>query len=329
MKKRIAALLLLVCVATLSACGPRSPLSKNGFLLDTVITITLYDSQSQRILDDAFTLCEKYDAMFSRTDPDSEVYALNHSSGKAMPMSPESIEVIETAIYYSGLTDGKYDITICPVTDLWNFKADFPALPDPDALQQALTTVDYRNIVVDGNTVRLDNGAMIDLGSIAKGYIADRLADFLQSRGVNSAIINLGGNIMTVGEKAPGKPFSIGIQKPFEQRNETIGAVAINGKSVVSSGVYERYFLLDDMLYHHILDVRTGYPVDLGLSSVTILSDKSVDGDALSTCCFVLGLTEGMALVESLNGVEAVFISDDGAEYFSSGFGITVDYRAN
>ena len=182
---------------------------------------------------------------------------------------------------------------------------------------------------VDGCTVTLtDPEAAIDLGGIAKGYIADRIKDYLVSQGVKSAIIDLGGNILCVGKRPDGEPFRIGIQRPFADRSETAAIVEIDGKSVVSSGIYERYFEKDGVLYHHILNPDTGYPYDNGLVSVTIISDESVDGDGLSTSCFALGLEKGMELIDSLPDVYAVFITEDGQLHFSEGFedAFTVEY---
>ena len=174
--------------------------------------------------------------------------------------------------------------------------------------------------MADGNIVTFaDDDTAIDLGAIAKGYIADRIKDYLTEQGVKSAIINLGGNVVCVGEKTDGKPFKIGLQKPFADRTETVAALDINDLSVVSSGVYERHFIQDGVNYHHILDPHTGYPYENGLTQVTIISKLSVDGDGLSTSCFALGLENGMKLADSLDGVYAVFITEDGELHYSEG----------
>lgn len=174
---------------------------------------------------------------------------------------------------------------------------------------------------LDGNLLTFAKEGMgLDLGAIAKGYIADRIKDYLLEQGVKSATINLGGNVLCVGEKPEGTPFKIGIQKPFSDRSETIAVMNISDKSVVSSGIYERYFEKDGKIYHHILNPATGYPYDNHLVSVTIISDKSVDGDGLSTSCFALGLDKGMELINSLPDVQAVFITDDYELHYSDGF---------
>ena len=179
----------------------------------------------------------------------------------------------------------------------------------------------YHNIRIDGNTVTLaDPDAQLDLGFLAKGAIADRLKAFFLQKNITSALINLGGNVLAVGQKPDGTAFRTGIKKPFSETNELVDIVALKDQSLVSSGNYERCFWENGVLYHHILDPRTGYPADTGLSSVTILSDSSTDGDALSTSCFLLGYEKGRELIDSLPDVEALFLLNDGTIYRTDGF---------
>ena len=192
-------------------------------------------------------------------------------------------------------------------------------LNDAD-IQKALPLCSSDGVTINGQDITLpSDDIQFDVGAIAKGYIADRLKDFLVKKGVNSAIINLGGNVLCIGSKPDGTPFKVGIQKPFADRNETEAVMDITGKSVVSSGIYERCFKQDGKLYHHILNPKTGYPYDNGLISVTIISDQSVDGDALSTTCFALGLEGGLKFAEK-KGVQAVFITEDYELHYTDGF---------
>lgn len=311
----------LPIVLLLLLCGCNETMGRNSFLLDTVVNVTIYRGGNDAVLDGALALCERYERMFSRTVEGSDVYRLNHAQGQPVAVSPEVREVLETALYYAEVTDGRYDITISPVVDLWDFTSGNAVLPDAAALDTALAKVGWQNVVLEVDAVRLQNGAQIDLGSIAKGFIADRMADYLVENGVKGAIINLGGNIKTVGDKGFSRPFRIGIQKPFADRDETIGTVEIAGqRSVVSSGIYERAFVLNGRLYHHILDPASGYPAETGLVSVTVISDSSLQGDALSTSLFLLGPEQGLALAQSLDGVEAALITEDGREHFTTGF---------
>lgn len=290
----------------------KQAMEKTGFYFDTVIKITVYDAADEELLDDCFRLCGKYEQLLSRTVRASDIYKINHAGGKPVEVSPETAGLIEKALFYSRLSDGAFDITTAPLSDLWNFKETHKALPDEHALKEALSHVGYENIIVNDNTVTLkDPKSAIDLGAIAKGYIADKLKEYLEDEGIEHALINLGGNVLAVGEKPDGTDYTIGIQKPFDERNSAITTVSIKDRSVVSSGVYERYFELDGKRYHHILNPKTGYPYENGLLGVTIISDSSADGDALSTTCFALGLEKGMELIKSLDHAEAIFITDD------------------
>ena len=232
-------------------------------------------------------------------------------------------------IYYSELSDGIFDVTIGKLSDLWNIstkallnETDASMVPAKSEIDTALATVDYRNIVIDGNEVSLRNpDSRIDLGGIAKGYIADKMKAYLKEHHVTSGHINLGGNVLCIGEKPDGSPYNIGLQKPFADDGSSIAAVKIADQTVVSSGIYERYFKVDDTLYHHLLDTSTGYPIDNELLGVSIITTDSVDGDALSTICFALGVDRGMELIESLPDAEAIFIDADYVLHESSGIG--------
>lgn len=300
------------------------PITATAFKLNTVVTITIYDSQDQKLLDGAMALCDKYERVFSRTLPESELYQLNAGTlpqeDGAFILSDSLADLIRQGLYYSELSEGAFDISIGPVSSLWDFTSGTALIPDEQELARALELVDYRQVELDGNHLRFGmEGMQLDLGAIAKGYIADRIKDYLVSEGVKSAIIDLGGNILCAGVRPDSAPFRIGIQRPFADRSETAAIVKIDGKSVVSSGIYERYFEKDGTLYHHILNPKTGYPYDNGLVSVTIISDLSVDGDGLSTSCFALGLDKGLELIESLPDTYAAFITEDGTLHFSDG----------
>lgn len=312
-----------------SDAGSQEPISATAIKLNTAVTVTIYDSQDRELLTECMNLCDKYEKIFSRTASDSELYQLNHreltpvaGTEDTFQVSDPLAELIRKGLYYSELSEGAFDIAIEPLTSLWDFTAEDPQVPEDRLIQEALTKCDYHNVSVsDNNEVILKTeDTAIELGAIAKGYIADRLKDYLISQGVKSAIINLGGNVLCIGGKPDDSSFKIGIQKPFADRSETIAVMDIKDKSVVSSGVYERCFEQDGTLYHHLLNPRTGYPYDNGLIAVTIISDESVDGDALSTTCFALGLEDGMKLAESLDNVQAFFVTSDYEIHYTKDF---------
>ena len=265
--------LSLLSFLLISCGGQKEPLARTGFYFDTVITVTLYDKQSEKLLDECFSLAETYENRLSKTRENSDVWNINHGNGQPVSVSEDTLTLLRCALSYAVLSDGKTDPTIGTVTELWDFSASSAAIiPSQEDLDEALSHVGYRNITISGDTVSLfDPQTEIDLGFIAKGFIGDRMKEFLIANGVSSAIINLGGNVVLIGEKPDGSPFKIGIQKPFAPIGSSALTLELSDISVVSSGNYERYFIKDDTLYHHILSTRTGYPATSGLSQVTIL----------------------------------------------------------
>ena len=306
-------------------CSTRTdaPLTQTDFALNTVISVTVYDKDQEYLLPKALDLCHQYENKLSRTMEGSEIWKVNHGNGQWVTVSSETYQLVETALSYCKKTDGAIDITIGPVKDLWNFSeqtSESCVLPDSDELKELLEHVDYSCVELrtvfqnDQNICQIrlnDPSADIDLGFIAKGYIADQMKSYLLSCGVTQGIINLGGNVLTIGNKPDGSPYQIGIQKPFADTGTAITNIESKDSSIVTSGIYERCFTFQDKVYHHILDSDTGYPVDNDLLSVTILSQDSVTGDALSTTCLILGLEEGTKLIDSLGNVEAVFVTKD------------------
>ena len=321
--KRLTAL-LSASILLLSGCSglPRErSQTYTDTLFDTVISVQIFDSVDEDVLEGCEKLCKKYDSMFSNKIEDSEISRINSAGGNPVEVSKETIKLIKKGIYYSEMSDGVFDITIAPVSNLWDFKAETPLVPSPEAIAEAVSHVNYENIIIRDNTVKLtDPHAGIDLGAIAKGYIAARIKDYLEEEGVRHAMINLGGNVLAMGSKLDGSDYNIGIQEPFDETGEPITSVKISDKSVVTSGIYQRYFKADGKIYHHILDPNTGYPCENNLYSVTILTDSSLTADALSTTCFLLGYDRGMKLINQLDNVDAVFITNDNQIHYSKNF---------
>lgn len=334
-------ILLLSAVFLFSGCSAAadSPVSEQQFVLNTTATISIYairDVRTQKeleakaadILSDAFAACRNYEAIFSRTLPGSELYQLNHrESTTKQADGSESAEVSEDlagcialALQYSELSAGAFDLTVAPLSDLWNFSAADPHVPAEADLTKALAKVDYRKLEIEGNCVRfLSPDTQIDLGAVAKGYIADQLKELLEEASVTSAIINLGGNILCIGTKPDADSFTVGIQDPFDPANCSYLRLSVHDLSVVTSGIYERCFTENGVRYHHLLNPADGYPYDNGLASVSILHSSSAEADVLSTTCFALGLEDGLALINSLADCEAIFISTDGTIHYSDG----------
>ena len=325
MKRILLIINLLLIISLFSGCTKftNNQINVSGQYFDTAVSITIYGG-TKDVADKCKDICSKYENMFSNKIDSSEISMININSAKGnwTSVSNETLELIKKGIEFGNTSNGLFDITIGEVSQLWDFK-DGNNLPDPATIKEKISNVNYKNIEIDGNNVRLSNpNAKLDLGGIAKGYIADKLKEYLLSQNIDSALINLGGNVLLVGSKYDGSNFRIGIQKPFEESGETILVVNTHDKSIVTSGTYERYFYKDNKLYHHILDTHTGYPVENDLCSVTIISDSSMMGDGLSTTAFLMGLNDGLNYIESLENTEAIFIDKDLKIHTTTGLNI-------
>ena len=323
MKKALIAVML--CIAILltgcqsKAAEPRKQ-STVVFYFDTVVTITVY-SDDENVLSGLDAECLRYENMLSKTVEGSDVWNINHAKGERVSVNEETRELILTALEFSRLSEGRFDITVEPCVALWDFTSeDRGVLPDADELAAAAEKVDWTKVDVNDEGVLIPEGMSIDLGAIAKGYISDRIADYFVEKGVESALLNVGGNVRTVGLKPDGSNWRIGIQDPEGVRDQSIVGVATLGdNAVVTSGIYERGFILDDVVYHHILDPNTGWSVQNELAGVTIVAKEACTADALSTTVFAMGLEEGTEFIENFDGVDAIFVTRDGDISWTSG----------
>ena len=347
MKKTVLLLLLFTLIISQTACGGPSaePVSQDGYFLDTVCSVSVYrmkddagnvkaasemEDEANAAISDAFAVCEDMEALLSRTRAGSDISRINEAKGEWTEVSDAAAEIIRKGMEYSRMSDGAFDITVGGLTEQWDFHAaeGEAKLPDEKALAEAAKHVDYRNIAIEGGKVRLtDPETKLDLGGIAKGYIGDMMTEVLEQRGVVSATVNLGGNVICIGGKTDGDDFVIGVEAPFSDRTEIIGKINARDKTLVTSGVYERMIEVDGKTYHHILDTKTGWPVKTDLDAVTLIADKgrSADIDALSTTCLIKGSEEGMKFIEGIDGVEAVFVLSDGSIRQTSGAGFEED----
>lgn len=325
-KKTILPIMLLIIVTlAYTGCSKKQiePLSKDAIVLGTLCRVTIYDESSRDVLEKTFKRISEIEDKMTINKETSEVININSKSGvDYVKVSDDTFQVIQRSLYYSEISNGKFDISIGPIVKLWNIGTDKARVPSAEEIKAKLPLVNYRNILLDEENHKVmlkQKGMIIDLGAIAKGYAADEIIKVLEENGVKHALINLGGNIFAMGSKPDNTKWRLGVQDPVKPLGEYLGVVEVENKSVVTSGVYERYLEKNGKRYHHILDTKTGYPVDNSLLSVSIIADKSIDADALSTTTFSLGLDEGMKLIESLEGVDAVFVTSDFSVYVSSG----------
>ncbi len=339
----VALLLMLILALLLSGCAqkPAQPLTGDALLLGTVIRISISDRGfNKALIDRVFDRIATIEARMSTSTADyddTELLRVNRAGGEAaVTVSDDTMYVLTEAVRFSRMTEGAFEVSIGPLVQLWGIGTEDARVPAPEELESVLPLVDYREAILDpaARTVYLPRAGMgLDVGGIAKGYAADEAARMLQEAGVTSALLDFGGNILVIGAKPDGSPWRIGVQRPDAQRSAYIGIVAVTDRTVVTSGPYERYFELDGTRYHHILDSSTGYPADAGLTQVTIIAERSIEADALSTACYVMGLDRAFSLVSSLPGVEALFVDDRRNIYMTSGaeglFSVTdPDYRA-
>ena len=323
MRRSICALALAALLFLCGACSAeKTPpkCSEVGYYLDTVITLTAY-TDNPLLLREGLEECGRLEKLLSRTVEGSDVWRINHADGKPVEVSAETAEVLACALETGRNSGGAFDISVAPVSVLWDFKSGRAELPDAEEISRAAKLVDWTKIRLEGRTVTLPAGMMIDLGGIAKGYIADRVKAYLENGGIKHAILSFGGNIVAIGKKPDGSDWKVGIQDIDRPTGEYMLVARNTGGSTVTSGIYERGFTLDGVRYHHLLSPKTGWPVQNGLASVTIFSDSSMQGDALATAAFVLGPEEGKLLIERTDGVEAVFIGTDREAIYTSGAG--------
>jgi thiamine biosynthesis lipoprotein len=318
---------LLVFVA-LSCSQEVERHSETELLLGTVLTVTLYGSDTDEIFDQIFDRVAEIERKMSTSEDDyqtTELLKVNRAAGEApIEVSPDTFYVVEQALDYSRISNGRFDLSVAPLVRLWGIGTDSARVPEEGEIEEALEAVDFRRVQLlpEQEAIYLpESGMGVDVGAIAKGYAADEAARIIRESGKESALLDFGGNILTLGTKPDGSLWRIGIQLPESQarRGVFIGIAEVEDLSVVTSGTYERFFIEDDVRYHHILDTETGYPVRNRLESVTIITEDSIRADALSTSIFAMGLEAGLLFAEQLSDVEALFVTDTREIHMTTG----------
>lgn len=317
-----------------------NPLVKDGFFFDTYISISIYDSKDnysdnigskadiEKLLDTCINMCEDYENIFSRTLETSELYKINHNTdfinNVTLPVSDTLYDCITKTLEYSAIFGSKYSILSGSLCDIWDF--DKSVIPDEETIKKNCLSIESYDLIVKDNSIKLTNNSditlpnpIINLGASAKGYIADKLCEYLKDNGISDAIIDLGGNIVVIGDKYDDSMYKIGIKKPFSEDSTPYTVCLVADKTVVTSGIYERYFEEDGQIYHHIIDCSTGYPVHNDILSVTIITDNSLQADCYSTGCLLLGKDDAMNLINNTEGVECIIIDNNYNIHLSQG----------
>lgn len=294
-----------------------------SFCMGTIISQKVYGENAKVAAIEVEYEMKRLEGLMSFFLESSEVSKLNRAAGQyEVELSDEVLFVLNKAKHYSEICKGSFDITLAPLARLWGIFTSSEKIPLQEEINEALklTGHNYLSINNELKTSKLEKSEQcVDLGAIAKGYAADRAIEIYKQYGVESAFVNLGGNVAVLGNKPNGDSFRVGIQNPLLQRGQCLGAVNAANKTVVTSGDYVRYFEKDNKKYHHILDPRTGYPAESSLMSTTIVSKESIAADALSTAIFILGLEAGIKLIDSQEDMEAIFITKDKEIYVTKG----------
>jgi len=330
-----------LCVLFFTACAPSgsSQGPETDYVMGTICSINLFEKGSPELYAKVFARLRELEDILSANREGTDLDTVNKNAGsRPVKVRPELIELLETALVYAEKSDGALDPSVGPLVKLWGIGTDSAHVPAEDEIKKALALIDYHDIEInreEGTVFLKRPGMALDLGSVGKGYAADEIDKLLTAEGVKRAMIDLGGNIFAMGEKkteiSPGERLKdlfsgslrkdadndgsfwrIGVQDPRTNRGNYIGILKVKDKTVVTSGVYERFFIEGGKRYHHIFDIKSGYPAENGLLSTTIVADRSVDADALSTSTFILGWERGSNLIASIPGVQgAIFIFDD------------------
>ena len=327
MKNKIWLTIIIFSVMALSVgCSAKDSMrSVTSFQLGTRVELSVFEGGSSNILREAVNLISALENELSRNMEQSEIFNININAGiSSVNVSENAFFIINKSLYYSELSEGSFDITVGPLVSLWGIGTAEVKVPSPDEIHAAVDLIDFRRIKLttspSGKMVFLEQKGMeIDLGGIAKGFIADKVYELLKADGVKSAIINLGGDVRLLGRRSEGRLFRIGIQDPFAGRGEYLGIYEGENISIVASGVYERYYEEDGVRYHHIFDPKTGYPADNDIMGISVIAGNAADADALSTLLFMLGAKGALEFAEGLENVEVIIITKDKEVILSSG----------
>ncbi|WP_163654628.1 FAD:protein FMN transferase [Listeria sp. PSOL-1] len=326
-------LLLASCASSGNSSGKKdtrnlitTPYAKTEFLMGTVVTLKIYDNGKEAVLDKGFKrvreLADKIDVN-DEEKRSSQVDKINAASGKQpVKVDNDIYYLIKEGIKYSQATGGSKDISIGPITSLWHIGFPDARKPAQSEINQRLPLIGYKNIELNdqNKTVYLKKAGMqLDLGGIAKGFIADQVEQVFKANGVTTSIIDLGGNVIVQGESPKGGDWNVGIQDPFSPRGTILGKLPEQNKSIVTSGIYERFLEVDGKKYHHLFNPKTGYPFDNDIAGVSIISDQSITGDGLSSAAFSEGIESGLKFIKKQKGVEAIFVSKNKKVYITPG----------
>lgn len=321
--KRQKLLFFFMALLFLAGCAGREKEAEDMaeirfFGMDTDISMTAYGKNANEALADAKTKITELEGLWSVTDQNSDIYAINHSQGDPVSIGEETEQLLSFALAMAKQTDGALEPTIYPALTAWGFTTGDNRIPSQNELEDILQKVGYENVALSDHEVTIPKGMELDLGAVGKGYAADEVAGILKEAGVASALLDLGGNIQLIGTKPDGNDWKIGLRDPFGE--SYLGVLSISDRAVVTSGNYERYFIGEDgKQYGHILDPSSGYPAENGLVSVTVVAKEGKLCDALSTSLFVMGPDRAIEYWKKNPDFEMILLTEDREMYLTEG----------
>lgn len=333
MKRLMPAALAVLLFLSGAACGgredtaPNSEASAGLFAMDTYLNLTAYGEAAEAALEQAENGIRELESLWSVTDEHSEIYAANHSGGNPVTVSDETANLVRYALDMARQTNGSLEPTLYPVLTAWGFTTDSYQIPAKEELDRLLEKVDYTRVSLEGTTLTVPEGMRLDLGAVGKGFAADETAGILRENGVNSALLDFGGNILTIGSKPDGSPWRVGVRDPDSEGN--LGVLELSGQGVSVSGGYEKFFVGEDgERYWHILDPATGAPARSGLVQTAVVSDESKRCDALSTALYVMGLDKAVRYWREHRDFEMILLAEDRTIYMTEGLSETFSLGA-
>jgi len=318
---------LLILIILFASCSQHES-SRVDLALGTVCSITLFENGKDSIYDEIFLRIREIENLMSVNIPVSDISRINENAGIApVIVHKDTFKVIKRALFFAQASGGAFDPSVGPLVNLWNISGDNPTVPSPKEINETLALINWRFVLLDDNEQSVfltHSGMALDLGAIAKGFAADEAAKIIKKEKIARAKIDLGGNIIMLGERKDKRLWRVGIQNPGASRGSIIGVLQVPEKTIVTSGVYERYFEENGVHYHHLFSPFLGYPAQNGLLSVTVVTDVSMDGDALSTTVFVLGYEKGSDLLRSFPGAHGIFVFDDNSVRITDGIDFSI-----
>jgi FAD:protein FMN transferase len=325
-------IIMVCCLCSPAFSGPPEIIARSKPLLHTFVEIKAWGNNADATIEEAFSEMERVNSLLNTYDPGSDVSHINQQAGGApVPLSPETMEALKRAVFFCSITGGALDITVGPLLKLWGFGRDDVGLsgsePDAQTIRRAKSRVNYREIELvetpmAGTVQRTGRlakkGMWIDVGSFSKGFVADKAMAVLKKRGIQNALVITGGTVCALGKKPDGTHWQVGVQHPRKQGG-LLTVISLQNSSTSTSGDYENFYKKNGKRRTHIIDPRSGMPV-LYMQSVSVIAPDGMTSDALSTALFVLGPEQGMRVVESLRGVEALIVSEGGKISCSKGW---------